>query len=112
MNIVHIVDSPFTWYSRLLILISIMLATRRLFNFMRIFSLFSPIVTMLSQVFLDLTVFSTFYLILCLLLSLNWSVLGMANVLLPGAYQKAFDVTDYAANPNASPSIDKSMDVP
>jgi hypothetical protein len=75
MSIVHITDSPYRWWSQLLILFSILLATRRLFNYLRIFNMFSPIVTMLSKVFLDLGVFTTFYGILCFLLSLNWSVL-------------------------------------
>ena len=75
MSIVHITNSPYEWTSELLILFSILLATRRLFGFLRIFNIFSPIVTMLSKVFFDLGVFTTFYMILCFLLSMNWSVL-------------------------------------
>ena len=55
------------------------LAIRRTFNYLRIFSALSPIVTMINKVVIDLNTFMLFYLILCVLFSLMWGILGLGN---------------------------------
>lgn len=85
MSFVHMND-PYTFGSKLLMSIIVILAIRRTFNFLRIFSVLSPIVTMLNNVIWDLRIFLTFYFILVLLFSLMYGVLGLGNVFLKGAF--------------------------
>ena len=85
MAFVHMVD-PYSFNSKLLMSIIVCLAIRRTFNFLRIFSVLSPIVTMLNNVIWDLRIFLTFYFILVLLFSLMYGVLGLGNVALKGAF--------------------------
>ena len=76
MSIVHLTTSPYTWYSRLLMVIVCILAIRRTFNILKIFENFSPIITMISQVLTGLIPFSTVFMILIVLFSLNLGVIG------------------------------------
>lgn len=85
MAFVHM-DNPYSFGSKLLMSIIVILAIRRTFNFLRIFSVLSPIVTMLNNVIWDLRIFLTFYFILVLLFSLMYGVLGLGNVFLKGAF--------------------------
>jgi hypothetical protein len=85
MSFVHM-DDPYSFGSKLLMSIIVILAIRRTFNFLRIFSVLSPIVTMLNNVIWDLRIFLTFYFILVLLFSLMYGVLGLGNVFLKGAF--------------------------
>lgn len=85
MAFVHM-DDPYSFGSKLLMSIIVILAIRRTFNFLRIFSVLSPIVTMLNNVIWDLRIFLTFYFILVLLFSLMYGVLGLGNVFLKGAF--------------------------
>ena len=78
---------PYHFVSKLLMCIVALLAIRRTFNFLRIFSAFSPIVTMLTSVIWQLRIFMTFYFILCLLFSLMLDVLGLANYKLAGKFR-------------------------
>lgn len=81
---------PYHFASKLLMCIVALLAIRRTFNFLRIFSAFSPIVTMLTSVIWQLRIFMTFYFILCLLFSLMLDVLGLANTKLKGGFRDEF----------------------
>lgn len=85
MSFVHM-NNPYSFGSKLLMSIIVILAIRRTFNFLRIFSVLSPIVTMLNNVIWDLRIFLTFYFILVLLFSLMYGVLGLGNVALKGAF--------------------------
>ena len=85
MSFVHM-DDPYSFGSKLLMSIIVILAIRRTFNFLRIFSVLSPIVTMLNNVIWDLRIFLTFYFLLVLLFSLMYGVLGLGNVFLKGAF--------------------------
>ena len=49
------------------------------FFYLRIFDSFSYIVTMISQVMIDLRVFMSFYVILIFVLSLIYAVIGLGN---------------------------------
>jgi hypothetical protein len=91
MSFVHMSD-PYSFGSKLLMSIIVILAIRRTFNFLRIFSVLSPIVTMLNNVIWDLRIFLTFYFILVTLFSLMYGVLGLGNVFLKGAFQNAYNV--------------------
>jgi len=62
-------------------LVVVTLAIRRTFNYLRIFRMFSPIVTMIFQVLIDLNAFMLFFLILILLMSLMYMVIGFYNPL-------------------------------
>jgi hypothetical protein len=57
----------------------ILLSITRTFKFMRIFESFSPIVTMLAQVVVDLQQFMLFYTILIFLFSILWCAIGLNN---------------------------------
>lgn len=65
-------------------------AIRRTFNFLRIFSFLSHIVTMLSTVIFQLRIFMTFFFILCLLISLQYCVIGIGNVNVPGQFRTLY----------------------
>jgi hypothetical protein len=90
MSILHIVLTPYATISKILMSLIVVLAIRRTFSFLKIFSTLSPIVTMLSNVFWDLRIFLTFYGILTLLFSLMYGVLGIGNYKLEGPFQDAF----------------------
>ena len=81
MTILHMTLSKgaYDWPSKLLMLIVVTLAIRRTFNYLRIFSALSPIVTMINKVVFDLNTFMLFYMILCVLFSLMWGILGLGN---------------------------------
>jgi len=81
MTILHMTlqKGAYDWPSKLLMLLVVTLAIRRTFNYLRIFSALSPIVTMINKVVFDLNTFMLFYLILCVLFSLMWGILGLGN---------------------------------
>ena len=79
MSVAHLVLDPFRLVSKVIMIAVIMLSIVRTFKFMRIFSSFSPIVTMLQQVVIDLQQFMLFYTILLLLFSVLWGALGLGN---------------------------------
>ena len=56
----------------------------------RIFKVFSTIVTMMNRVIFQLWKFLTFFAILCVLLSLMYSILGVGNVMVPGDFRLVF----------------------
>ena len=70
MAIFHYLQGPYTYISKVMMYIVLLSAIRRTFNFLRIFSFLSHIVTMLSTVIFQLRIFMTFFFILCLLFSL------------------------------------------
>lgn len=90
MSVIHIVQGPYLWYSKALMIIVVILAIRRTFSYLRIFKSLSPIVTMLQNVIWDLRVFLTFYVILTLLFSLMYGVLGLGNSKIPGGFRDAY----------------------
>lgn len=90
MSVIHITAGPYLWYSKALMIIVVILAIRRTFSFLRIFKSLSPIVTMLQNVIWDLRVFLTFYVILTLLFSLMYGVLGLGNSRIPGGFRENF----------------------
>jgi hypothetical protein len=90
MSIIHITAGAYLWYSKALMIIVVILAIRRTFSFLRIFKSLSPIVTMLQNVIWDLRVFLTFYVILTLLFSLMYGVLGLGNSRIPGGFREQF----------------------
>ena len=80
MSLIHLVIDPFQFVSKVVMIVSIMLSIIRTFKMMKIFSDFSPIVTMLSNVVYDLRIFLFFYLILTALFSILIGVLGIGNM--------------------------------
>ena len=90
MSVIHIVKGPYEWYSKALMIIVVILAIRRTFSYLRIFKSLSPIVTMLQNVIWDLRVFLTFYVILTLLFSLMYGVLGLGNSKIPGGFRDTY----------------------
>ena len=89
MTILHMTlqKGAYDWPSKLLMLLVVTLAIRRTFNYLRIFSALSPIVTMINKVVFDLNTFMLFYLILCVLFSLMWGILGLGNPSEEGSFQ-------------------------
>jgi hypothetical protein len=85
---------PYAFVSKLMMCIVALLAIRRTFNILRIFSFLSPIVTMLQNVIYELRIFMTFYAILCLLFSLMLGVLGVSNYRLEGKFREEFYVVE------------------
>ena len=90
MSIIHMAKGPYLWYSKALMIIVVILAIRRTFSYLRIFKSLSPIVTMLQNVIWDLRVFLTFYVILTLLFSLMYGVLGLGNSKIPGGFRDQY----------------------
>lgn len=84
MAILHMTlpEGPYGPVSKVMMLIVVTLAIRRTFNYLRIFRMFSPIVTMIFQVLIDLNAFMLFFMILVLLLSLMYMVIGFYNPLI------------------------------
>ena len=89
MTVLHMTlpKGAYDWPSKLLMLLVVTLAIRRTFNYLRIFSALSPIVTMINKVVFDLNTFMLFYGILCLLFSLMWGILGLGNPQEEGSFQ-------------------------
>jgi hypothetical protein len=83
MAILHMTleKGPYGPVSKIMMLIVVTLAIRRTFNYLRIFRMFSPIVTMIFQVLIDLNAFMLFFLILIVLMSLMYMVIGFSNPL-------------------------------
>ena len=95
MIILHMTYDAKAWFCRAMMIIVIVLSVRRTFAYLRIFHLYTPIITMLSGVFYDLRIFLAVYFILITLLALVYEVLGMINENVPGRYQDEFkDVFD------------------
>ena len=92
MSFLHATSTPgpFHWVSKLLMIIVTILAIRRTFDFLRVFSDLSPIVTMLTNVIWDLRIFMTFYAMLTLLFSLVFGVIGLGNYNIPGKFRNKF----------------------
>jgi len=90
MSIIHGILTPYHNISIILMCLVALLAIRRTFNFLRIFTALSPIVTMLSNVIWQLRIFMTFFMIQTLLFSLMLGVLGIGNYKLEGEFRKTF----------------------
>jgi len=90
MSIIHGILTPYHNISIILMCLVALLAIRRTFNILRIFTALSPIVTMLSNVIWQLRIFMTFFMIQTLLFSLMLGVLGIGNYKLEGEFRKTF----------------------
>lgn len=77
---------PLSNVGRILMLLVILCSIRRTFNFMRIFSAFCNLVTMMNNVIFQLRIFMTFFAIMITLFTLMFAVLGIGNVNIPGDY--------------------------
>jgi len=78
--------------SKILMIIIVFLALIKTFFFLRIFGIFSPIVTMLTNVIYDLRIFLFFYFILISLFSLQLGILGVGNDIIEGKFKDEFGV--------------------
>ena len=103
MVIMHMASDPQEWGSRLVMIVVIFLAARRTFLLLRIFHVFSPIVTMLASVFWDLRIFLTFYGILVTLFGTMFAIVGMRNENLPGGYRDDFLPDFFVGLPRLDP---------
>jgi len=74
-------------------LIVILIAVNKTFFFLRIFTSFSHIVTMLKSVANDLMKFLAFFIILLLGLSLLLNILGLGNLKIDGNFRR--QILDY-----------------
>ena len=63
----------------------------RSFKYLRIFTSFSPIVTMVTNVIFDLKQFIFFYFMLCGLLALILGILQTGNINMDGEFKQAYD---------------------
>lgn len=91
---IHNKFTPFIWYSKILIIVIVILSIRRTFNYLRLLKSLSPIVTMLQNVIWELKIFLSFYVILILLFSMMYGVLGLGNPNIPGGFREEyFDLT-------------------
>lgn len=77
--ILQIVYDPFQLPSRIIMCIIVCLLICKTFFFLRIFPTLTPIVVMLTNVIWDLRIFLFFYVILILLFSQLFAVLGLGN---------------------------------
>ena len=98
---------PYFWFSKLLMIIVAILAIRRTFTLLRIFKVLSPIVTMLNNVIWDLRIFLTFYMILVVLFSLVYGVIGLQNPNIPDSrYKEAYYIVpEGQTKPEIDPEV-------
>ena len=87
---------PLNFWSRTVMIISVLMLLVKTFFFLRIFKSLSYLVTMLQTVIYDLRIFGLFYVILLVLFSLIIDVLGIGN----------FAITDSTFSKNNSPDDD------
>lgn len=78
-GILQIIYDPFILPNRILMCIIVCLLIMKTFFFLRIFPTLTPIVVMLTNVIWDLRIFLFFYVILILLFSQLFAVLGLGN---------------------------------
>ena len=79
MTFLHKSQGPMEMMPKLVMIVVSILAIRRTFNYLRIFSVFRPIITMLTNVVWELRIFFSFYFIMTLLFSLMYGVVGIGN---------------------------------
>lgn len=79
MTFLHVFMRPNDLISQIVMILVIMLSINRTFKILRIFKSFSPIVTMLNQVVIDLQQFMLFYFILICLFAILWMAMGLGN---------------------------------
>lgn len=79
MTFLHVFMDPENLLSQIVMVLVIILSINRTFKILRIFKSFSPIVTMLNQVVIDLQQFMLFYSILICLFSILWMAMGIGN---------------------------------
>lgn len=93
MSAIHVIENPLHLASRIVMTGVILLSILRTFKFMRIFRAYSPIVTMLSNVIIDLAPFMLFYTTLIALFSLLWGTVGMGSLIkkINPLFYEAFD---------------------
>ena len=70
--------------------IVLFLGMGKTFFFLRIFENFSPIVTMLSFVIVDLVPFTIIYAILCLMFAMQFAIMGLGNKKVEGKFRDAY----------------------
>ena len=70
--------------------IVIFLGMSKTFFFMRIFDRLSPLVTMLSNVIVDLLPFMFFFFILMLMFSMQLGIMGLSNIDMKGEFKEKF----------------------
>lgn len=79
MSVIHITFNPFNFLSKLIIILVLFASIVRTFKLMRVVEAYSPIITMLSSVVVDLQQFIIFYIILIALFALVPGILGINN---------------------------------
>jgi len=75
---------------KLIMIFIILLAVLKTFHYLRIFGDLSPIVTMLTNVMIDLRIFMMFYIILIVLFSLLLGILGIGNKHIKGGFKDKY----------------------
>lgn len=70
--------------------IVLFLGMGKTFFFLRIFEKFSPIVTMLSFVVMDLVPFTVIYALLCLMFAMQFGIMGLGNKKVKGRFRDAY----------------------
>ena len=80
MTFVHVIIPPIKIVPQIVMISVTLLSIIRCFKFMRIFTVFSPIVIMLHTVVIDLQAFMLFYTILIGLFSLLFGILGLGSM--------------------------------
>ena len=99
--ILHLQYSHVLVGNKIIMIIVILSAIRRTFSFLRIFSDLTKIVAMMNEVMFQLWKFMTFFIILCILLSLMFSVLGIGSIIDPKTDFHQRFVDDPSEAPNA-----------
>lgn len=88
--ILHSLYSPFTPICKATMTIVLFLGMGKTFFFFRIFESFSPIVTMLSFVIVDLVPFTIIYGILCLMFAMQFAIMGLGNKKVAGKFRDTY----------------------
>ena len=92
--IFHSIYSPFLPICKATMTIVLFIGMGKTFFFLRIFEKFSPIVTMLSFVVLDLIPFSIIYFILCLMFAMQFGIMGLGNLNVEGKFRDTYATSE------------------
>ena len=100
--ILHTYLDPFSLPCKLTMTIVIFLGMGKTFFFLRIFENLSPIVTMLSNVVVDLGPFMLFFFTLIVMFSMQLGIIGLANIVRDGKFKDEFEKSqDELAHPGS-----------
>jgi hypothetical protein len=93
--IVQQIYGPFHLSCKLFMISLVIIVLLKIFNILKIFGVFTPIVVMLKNVVFDLQAFLFFFFLLTFKFSLITCVMGLGNVNVEGKFKEAYSEYDF-----------------